>query len=169
MAAAKEDASGRELHELSDKWVVWAHLPHDTNWTVQSYKRLLGFNTAEDAVALYENTPEDVVRNCMLFLMRSHVQPVWEDPANRDGGCFSFKVPNRSVVTAWKQLCYAIIGGSVCEDAAVYRDICGATISPKKAFCIIKVWLTNTNHMNPRVLASITGLSKDGCIFKKHL
>ena len=77
-----------QLHELSDKWVLWAHLPHDTNWTVQSYTRILGFNTAEDAVAIMERTPEVVIKNCMLFLMRSHINPVWEDPANKSGGLF---------------------------------------------------------------------------------
>ena len=48
----------REMHELSDKWVLWAHLPHDTNWSVNSYTRIMGFNTAEDAVALTEAIPE---------------------------------------------------------------------------------------------------------------
>jgi hypothetical protein len=157
------------LHELFDKWVLWAHLPHDTNWTVQSYTRILGFNTAEDAVAIMERTPEVVIKNCMLFLMRSHINPVWEDPANKGGGCFSFKVPNRSVVTAWRQLCYAIVGGSISTDSEMYGAICGATISPKKAFCIVKIWMTDCAHMNPRVLTTISGLCIDGCIFKKHL
>ena len=168
MATSESDQGVQKMHELSDKWVLWAHLPHDTNWSVQSYTRLLGFNTVEDAVSLFENVPDVVTKNCMLFLMRSHIQPVWEDPANKDGGCFSFKVPNRNVVQAWKQLCYAIMGESICQDEGVYSDICGATISPKKAFCIIKIWMTGTRHMNTRVLAQVPGLSIDGCIFKKH-
>ena len=36
-------------HELSDKWVLWAHLPHDTSWTLESYKKILGFNIASFA------------------------------------------------------------------------------------------------------------------------
>ncbi len=27
-------------HALYDKWVLWAHLPHDTDWTLKSYKKL---------------------------------------------------------------------------------------------------------------------------------
>lgn len=167
--ATETDQNVQLMHELSDKWVLWAHLPHDTNWSVQSYTQILGFNTVEDAVALFESVPEVVVKNCMLFLMRSHIQPVWEDPANKDGGCFSFKVPNRNVETSWKQLCYAIMGGGITSDSSVYADVCGATISPKKAFCIIKIWMTNTNHMSTRVIEQVAGLSIDGCIFKKHL
>ena len=25
------------LHELSDSWILWAHLPHDTDWSLKSY------------------------------------------------------------------------------------------------------------------------------------
>ena len=26
-----------EEHLLSDKWILWAHLPHDTDWSLKSY------------------------------------------------------------------------------------------------------------------------------------
>ena len=158
----------REMHELSDKWVLWAHLPHDTNWSVNSYTRIMGFNTAEDAVALTEAVPEVVIKNCMLFLMRHQINPVWEDPANKDGGCFSFKVPNKNVVRAWRTLCYAIAGGSISSDPTLYSNICGATISPKRAFCIIKVWMEDMDFQNPRLIDESIGLPGHGCLFKKH-
>ena len=28
-------------HPLHDKWVLWAHLPHDTDWSLKSYLKLL--------------------------------------------------------------------------------------------------------------------------------
>lgn len=159
---------GGDMHELSGKWVLWAHLPHDTNWSVKSYTRIMGFNTAEDAVALTEAIPDVVVKNCMLFLMRHEINPVWEDPANKDGGCFSFKVPNKNVIMTWRTLSYALAGGSVSSNPELYSSICGATISPKRSFCIIKIWMKDCIHMNPRELGVISGLSTDGCIFKKH-
>jgi hypothetical protein len=158
-----------QYRPLSDKWVMWAHLPYDTNWSVSSYKRILGFNTLEDLVALVENTPDVVVKNCMLFLMRSHIKPVWEDPANVGGGCFSFKVANRNVTQAWKVLCYAVAGGSIAGSPELYGTVCGATISPKRAFCIVKVWLNGTKYQDPSVLASVPGLNVEGCIFKRHM
>ena len=167
-ATVEVDAAG-QFRPLSDKWVLWAHLPHDTNWAVSSYKRVLGFNTVEDMVALVENVPDVVVKNCMLFMMRGRVQPVWEDPANRDGGCFSFKVANRNVVEAWRSLCYAVAGGAIADDKGLYGAICGATISPKRAFCIIKVWMTNSKYQDPCKLLAIPGLAVEGCIFKRHM
>ena len=28
-------------HKLFDKWVLWAHLPHDTDWSLDSYKKII--------------------------------------------------------------------------------------------------------------------------------
>ena len=46
---------------------------------------------------------ESIVKNTMLFLMRSGITPLWEDPKNRYGGCFSFKVVNKHVHSIWNK------------------------------------------------------------------
>ena len=80
-----------QFHPLSDKWTLWAHLPHDTNWSLASYSKIHTFDTVEDTISICETLPEKMVKNCMLFLMKESIKPTWEDPANRDGGCFSYK------------------------------------------------------------------------------
>ena len=153
---------------LYDKWVLWAHLPHDTDWTLNSYKKIMIVNSVEEMVALYSAIPEKLVMNCMLFIMREGINPMWEDPKNRQGGCFSFKVPNKMVHTVWKHLSYLLVGETLTNDPRLLKIINGITISPKKAFCIIKVWLKNCNMQNPAQLTHVTGLSMHGCLFKKH-
>ena len=37
-------------HKLYDKWTLWAHLPHDTDWTVNSYKNIFTFNSVEEII-----------------------------------------------------------------------------------------------------------------------
>ena len=32
-----ESPSAVESHLLHDKWVLWAHLPHDTDWSYKLY------------------------------------------------------------------------------------------------------------------------------------
>ena len=44
----------------------------------------------------------------------------------------------------------------------------GITISPKRSFCIVKIWMKNCSIQNPSKLTDIPGLSVQGCIFKKH-
>ena len=32
------DTNSSEYHALANKWTMWAHLPHDTDWSISSYK-----------------------------------------------------------------------------------------------------------------------------------
>ena len=49
-----EDTSSSEVHPLYDKWVLWAHLPHDTNWDLSSYIQIYTMETMEQTVAILE-------------------------------------------------------------------------------------------------------------------
>ena len=69
-------------HELNDTWVLYAHLPHDTDWTLTSYKKILTIKTVEQIIAICEELPEPMIQNCMLFLMRENIKPIWEDKEN---------------------------------------------------------------------------------------
>lgn len=156
------------FHPLYDKWTFYAHLPHDTDWTLRSYKTLLQVSNMEEVISLLESFPEIMIKNCMLFVMREGVKPVWEDTSNRDGGSFSYKVANKDVLKAWKNLCYLLLGESVCGNDIFRQNINGITISPKKNFCIIKLWMKNCNHQNASCIVPIEGLDKHGVLFKKH-
>lgn len=155
-------------HKLHDKWTLWAHLPHDTDWTVKSYKKIMTFSTVEEALVLYETLPEKMIKNCMLFLMRDGIQPTWEDVKNRDGGCFSYKVGNKNITTTWKQASYLLVGESLTAETKLSPLINGMTISPKKNFCIIKIWLASCDYQNPQKITEVAGIVPQGCLFKKH-
>jgi hypothetical protein len=156
---------------LSDKWTLWAHLPHDTNWDINSYHDILTFDTVEEGIALCETLPEKLVKNCMLFLMKNNIKPTWEDPGNIKGGSFSFKVGNKIVHDIWNKLFYTTIGLTLSTDIEFMKTVNGITISPKKNFCIVKIWTDNCSKQNPELINSpITkGLNLNGCLFKKHI
>ena len=156
------------FHKLSDNWTLWAHLPHNTDWSLKSYIPIYTFSTIEETIAITESLPESLVENCMLFMMRKGINPMWEDPRNRNGGCFSYKVLNKNVAKAWSELTYRIIGNSISNSAAFVKSVTGITISPKKNFCIIKIWMMNCDHQNPTVVNPVKGLQPQGCLFKKH-
>ncbi len=166
--ATTSTATDTQFHKLSDKWTLWAHLPHDTNWSASSYKKIYEFNTAEQAIALIEMLPPKLVMNCMLFLMRTGIVPMWEDTQNRNGGCFSYKVANKEVNQAWKQLSYVTVGETISTNLNVIPHVNGITISPKKNFCIIKIWMANCNFQNAGVVRELEGITAHGCLFKKH-
>lgn len=167
--AATGTGSAPPCNKLYDSWTLWAHLPHDTDWAARSYKEVITLNSVEATIAVCETLPEQMINNCMLFLMRKGILPMWEDPKNRKGGCFSYKVPNKLVVSVWKNLSYILVGESLTSDRKLLATINGITISPKKNFCIIKIWLATYEYQNPSVIHEMPGISAFGCLFKKHL
>ena len=160
--------SSIEATPLYDKWVLWAHLPHDTDWSLKSYIQLMQVESMEEMISLYNSIPPAMVKNCMLFLMRQNIKPMWEDPNNKQGGCFSFKVTNKNVPEVWKSVSYLLTGETLSQEKNFQNNITGITISPKKSFCILKIWMKNLEFQNPRVIKEVKGLQVGGCLFKKH-
>jgi hypothetical protein len=157
------------FHNLSDNWTLWAHLPHNTDWSIKSYIPISTFTTVEETLAVTETLPAILVENCMLFMMREGILPTWEDPQNRHGGCFSYKVSNKNVYKVWKDLTYVVAGASISKNMGFVNCVTGITISPKKNFCIIKIWMTDCNNQNPATITpDVKGLIPQGCLFKKH-
>lgn len=160
--------SNNTFHSLSDKWTLYAHLPHDTDWTIDSYKKIIHLNFLEEVISLFEALPDKLVKNCMLFLMKNNIKPVWEDEQNRNGGCFSYKVNNEDVSQVWKELSYLLIGNTLTENNELKQQINGITISPKKKFCIIKIWLSEKKFTKTCDLKEIHGLNHKSALFKAH-
>lgn len=159
----------QQQHMLNDKWKLYYHLPQDKNWDVSSYSVLMdNIDNAEKVIALNEFIHDNVIKNCMLFVMRVGITPLWEDPRNRNGGCFSYKIANKFVPEVWKKLFYLLTGETLCNNISNSKHINGITISPKKNFCIIKIWLDVSSLQDPNIIIDIPNLHKLGCLFKKH-
>ena len=157
------------LHPTKCGWMLWAHLPQDSDWSLNSYKRVSRFTSIEETVAITETLPEPLVKNCMLFVMRDGIAPMWEDPRNRDGGNFSYKISNKIVAETWRDLSYMLVGESLSSNNEIANSVTGISISPKKNFCIIKIWFNNCKNQNPALITSeIPGITSQGVLFNKH-
>lgn len=152
------------MHPLSEKWVVWAHLPHDTDWSMNSYISIMTVTYVEEMIALMHTLPDSLLSTCMFFCMKEHVKPVWEDPANKQGGCFSYKI-TQSIADCWRNVAYSMVGKTLSKEKVFQDSINGISISPKKNFCILKVWMSSCSFQDA---SKITYLKPTGCIFKKH-
>tara|TARA_B110000285_G_C15101526_1_gene605290 strand:+ start:1593 stop:2096 length:504 start_codon:yes stop_codon:yes gene_type:complete len=156
-------------HNLNEKWTLWAHLPDNIDWSLKSYIPIYTFKTVEEMMMITETVPNVLVENCMLFMMKDGIKPTWEDVQNRNGGSFSYKISNNVVSKVWKELIYSVVGLSVSSNIGFACSVSGITISPKKNFCIVKIWMSDCKHQNPGIITSdIKGLIPNGCIFKKH-
>lgn len=157
------------LNKLNDNWILWAHLPHDTNWSLDSYKKISKINYVEECIELYNNIPNIMIERCMLFLMREGINPLWEDEKNINGGCFSYKVLDNSIINTWKNLNYMTLGECLMKDETLSDNINGISISPKKNFSIVKIWLKTNMYQSPEIINDIEPyIVSNCCIYKKH-
>ena len=155
-------------HHLFDKWTLWAHLPHDTDWSLKSYRKIMKIKKVEEVIALVHSVPDLMIKNCMLFLMRDGINPTWEDPANKNGGCFSFKISNKNIAKIWRDLSQVLTGETISNDTKFLKNVNGITVSPKRSFCILKIWMKTLDYTNPSKVCDIENLTIHGCLFKKH-
>jgi hypothetical protein len=166
--SSQSQVESSNLHYLSDKWVLWAHLPHDTNWSINSYIKISTINSIEEMIELTQCLKESLIKNCMLFIMKENINPTWEDKNNIDGGCFSIKINNKSVSSTWKNITYLLMGNTLSNNKEFMKQINGITISPKKTFCIIKIWTRTCKYTESNLFSTAINIQSDNIIFKKH-
>ena len=154
---------------LSIPWNLYYHLSDSKNWTVSSYIPIMtDIDTIEKTIAITDALTDNIIKYAMLFIMRKGITPMWEDPKNRTGGAFSYKVFNKFVPEVWRQLMFLLLGETIVVNHAHMQLINGITISPKKHFCIVKIWLSDCTLQNPNVITPIPLLITNGALFRKH-
>ena len=155
-------------HKLIDTWSLYHHLPTNGNWALSGYEKISStINSVEKVISIMNLLNEHMITHSMWFVMKDNITPIWEDPKNVSGGNFSYKVVNKYVFTVWKQLMFMLCGGTLCVNKNNNVFINGITISPKKNFCIIKIWLNKVIH-DVSIINNIDNLMNHGSVFKKH-
>jgi hypothetical protein len=101
--------------------------------------------------------------------MRENIFPTWEDPENREGSCISFKVPGSSLKKQWDFILNRLLTEDIMKDQQMYSKINGLSISPKKEFNIVKLWLRENNENYTEFIKEYPPFFvKDKSIHKKH-
>jgi len=150
------------MDTLNDTWILWFHDPLDNNWKLNSYKKVCSINTINEFWSSYNFLNNKIVENSMLFLMRNNIDPLWEHKDNIKGGSWSIKLQKGNLYDIWTTISIYLINENISN-----KDINGISISPKKNFCIIKIW-TKNNDNDIKILNKMTNISYEGIIFKAH-
>src|SRR6056300_536841 len=93
-----------ECVDLKNEWKLWFHSINDNNWNKSSYKQLFSLKDLYDTHLMMGIFKQNHYQNGMFFLMKNDVFPNWEDPSNRMGGCLSFKISSKNVISEWSEL-----------------------------------------------------------------
>ena len=159
------DTPEYEDKALNDTWILWYHDPNDLNWDISSYKIVSTIKTITDFWNTYEFLKNNVIENSMFFIMREGILPLWEDAKNVNGGCWSFKISKGSIKKYWSELSIFLLGENITKKE---RLINGLSISPKKTFCIIKIWNSDKSKNDKNLLNKKMDIPFDSCIYKQH-
>ena len=157
-----------ECVDLKNEWKLWFHSINDNNWNKSSYKQLYSLKDLYDTNLMMSIFKQNHYQNGMFFLMKNDVFPNWEDPSNRMGGCLSFKISSKNVISEWSELFLK------CNLECILKDendkINGLSISPKKEFNILKIWFSeNIDYKNLFIEKENSELTLSNSLYKKHI
>lgn len=158
----KTDAS------LNDNWQFYLHLYETDDWSIESYTNIMKVSTIEEAILLNDEINYDLIKKTMIFVMKKDILPIWEDHNNKNGGCFSYKILNKDIEVVWGNVYYSLLGRTITKKIEDYDYINGITLSPKKKFCILKIWMKDCTKVTPNIFIDINEMNSSGCIFRKH-
>jgi len=129
---------------LNDTWKLYFHDPANDNWEFESYLSLATVSSVGDLVDLHRAL-QPLWANGMFFLMRDHVLPIYEDAHNIRGGVLSFKANKADVPRYWFELAARVLGESALRpgNADAWERVCGISITPKRSFCILRIWVAD--------------------------
>jgi hypothetical protein len=122
-------------------WSLWHHSLHDDCWDIESYIRIFRLETVLEVVEMLEHLAGVSEHWGHMFLMREGILPIYEDPHNAAGGCWSFKAPNkRRIVDAWSFFVKGTVGELLRHEDVPFESITGISLNPKTGF--IKIWMS---------------------------
>ena len=169
--AAAAAAALSSFRPFFDKWSLYFHLSNDQEWNANSYKIIMhDINHPAHVLQLRSEINEGIVIKSMLFIMRDGILPMWEDPKNKNGGCFSFKISSTTVHSVWWDFVFLLCGETLMKDPSKKHLINGLTISPKYDHSIIKIWLKDLSFQDYSQLniSAVRHLDSQKPLFKKH-
>ncbi|XP_017055203.1 eukaryotic translation initiation factor 4E1 [Drosophila ficusphila] len=130
-------------HQLQNAWTLW-RIDQGKNQSWENMLRSLGsFSTVEDFWSLYWRIepPSKLKNGSDYFLFKSNIQPMWEDPANKEGGrwLIALQKGSTNLDAAWLDMLLCLIG----EVSDHSDQICGGVVRIRKKGDKISLWTNN--------------------------
>ena len=117
-----------------------AHVPPDTDEYEAGLTVMGEFDTVETFCRYFNwlKPPSKLERNSNYHLFKSGIKPMWEDPANANGGKWVLTMKNNPQLLdrCWSWLAMALVG----EDLDEGDESCGAVVSLRSKVYRIQLW-----------------------------
>ena len=145
---------------------VWYHKQDESSWEKDSYIMVYKITTIRSLIQFRNSfyiLPQFL--NGYYFFMFDDIFPKWEDPKNRNGGCYNINIPKDDVDEyVWETL-YLLISERISE------TINGISIVPKKYNAILRLWNCDVNRQDLANLRReyFRTLKDDDIYFRSHV
>jgi translation initiation factor 4E len=145
----QQTSSRTPLHQ---KWCLWYDNPRlapaDSDWK-DNLKKCGSFDDVETFWRIINNVKpaSNLALNSNYHLFKEGVQPMWEDPVNRNGGKFILTIPKKDSKSGrcdewWLYTVLAVIGETLDLNG---DEVCGAVVSIRKSQDRIALWLKSSD------------------------
>ncbi|KAI5854583.1 translation initiation factor eIF 4e-like domain-containing protein [Tricharina praecox] len=148
-------------YPLRHEWVFW-HEKDDPDASPEKWddrlKEIAQISTVQSFWQVFNNTPfTNLTLKESLHLFKKNVKPLWEDPRNKNGGAWTFRVPKAQSHEFWKEVLMMAIGEILQEVVEKGDDICGVSISVRFNSHLILVWTRDAENEKSRdaILAKV--------------
>ncbi|KAJ1949898.1 hypothetical protein EC988_004585, partial [Linderina pennispora] len=128
-------------HPLRSAWAFW-FMHRAPGEKITDYEsamiRLASFGTVEGFWGVYSHLlrPNQVPTITDYHLFRDSVRPVWEDPANMNGGKWMIRLRKGLATRLWERLAMAVVG----DVFDVGDEVCGIVLSIRNSEDILSLW-----------------------------
>ena len=130
---------------LNTHWTIHIHNTSETDWTLESYKKVFIIKKISDFWTFFNNFKDFQKFN--FYVMRGNIKPVYEDINNTNGYSYSYIIPGRKVNETFihclvEMLCEKLV------DSQHHNEVCGVSLVPKpNGISIFKVWMKNKTNV----------------------
>jgi hypothetical protein len=130
---------------LEESWNLYFHNPDDNDWSDSSYSMISTVISVNDWCKANLAFSE-IWHKGMFFIMKQDIMPKWEDPMNKNGGCFSFKINKIDASLYWFNMVCNVLSNNLGKNQQINDNITGISITPKRNYCILRIWLSTHNY-----------------------
>ncbi|KAJ2718967.1 hypothetical protein GGI07_005493 [Coemansia sp. Benny D115] len=162
-------------HPLLFAWTFW-FMHRAPGQKIDDYEsamiQIATFSSVESFWTVYSHLkrPDRVPTITDYHLFRAGVRPVWEDPANVNGGKWMIRLKKGLSPRLWEKLAMGVVGDAF----GVGSEICGIVLSIRNSEDIISLWNrsaldTKTNNHIRDIMKSTMGLPTECAMeYKAH-
>lgn len=169
---------------LDTYYTLWYHGITEKKWDKDSYIKIGIIHSIKEFWTYYNNI--NTFLKGIFFLMKEDILPIWEVPANINGGYWSFRVERGKVDEIWTKLSIQLITENICNSSSsklqeqseqneseqneseeneseqnkniLKHDINGISISPKAVNAVIKIWNNDSSYCKIEDINTITDI-----------